>query len=84
MTFITARTFADKLAVILSDSRVLQSEWFDAIPMLMIQTHPSIARNARQLAWGILQAVEKYHPNLDQNNFLDHHLQGESNGNVPD
>lgn len=71
MTWISARTVSDALAKILSDSRVMQSEWIDTVPMLLVQTHPSIARNARQLAWGILAAVEKYHPRLDHNESLD-------------
>ena len=69
MTWISARTISDALVKILSDSKVMQSEWRNTIPMLMVQTHPSIARNARELAYGILEAVEKYHPRLDHLNI---------------
>lgn len=66
MTYINAQKIADQIVKILSDNRVTPSEWKYAIPLFLIQNPVTIVLNAKNLADGIDEAIEKYHPDLDQ------------------
>lgn len=51
---------ANKISDILSDNRILPAEWKWYIPMMIVQQPRPIVVNARNLADGILEAIEKY------------------------
>lgn len=65
MTWINAEKIADKIDGILANNKVLPSEWRYAVPTHLVQAPIPVVINARNLARGILEAVEKYHPDLD-------------------
>lgn len=64
MTWIDGRKIADNIIKILTDNRVTPSEWKYVIPMLVVQQPLPVVLNAKNLADGINEAIEKYHPNL--------------------
>lgn len=66
MTYINAQKIADQIVKILSDNRVTPSEWKYAIPLFLVQNPVTIVLNAKNLADGIDEAIEKYHPDLPQ------------------
>lgn len=64
MTYIDARSIADKIAKILSDNRVTPSEWKYVIPMYLVQNPVTIVANAKNLADGIQYNIDLYGPNI--------------------
>ena len=60
MTWINAHKVAHKIIDILSDNRVMPSEWKYAIPLYIAQQPPPIAYNAKNLADGIQYNLELY------------------------
>lgn len=64
MTWISARTYSNKFIELLSDNRVLPSEWRYHLPMYIVQQPLPVVINARNLAIGIIDAIDLYHPNL--------------------
>ena len=64
MTWINANKISDAIVKILSDKRVTPSEWKYAIPMFLVQQPITVVLNAKNLADGINEAIEKYHPDL--------------------
>lgn len=66
MTFINAQKISDQIVKILSDSRVTPSEWKYAIPLFLAQNPLPVVLAAKNLADGINEAIEKYHPDLPQ------------------
>lgn len=66
MTYINAQKIADQIVKILSDNRVTPSEWKYAIPLFLVQNPLPVVLAAKNLADGINEAVEKYHPDLPQ------------------
>lgn len=66
MTWIDARKIADNIVKILSDNKVTPSEWKYAIPTYLANQPITVVLNAKNLADGINEAIDKYHPNLPQ------------------
>jgi hypothetical protein len=66
MTWIDAQKEANKIVKILSDNRIMPSEWKYAIPMFIAQSPITVVINAKNLADGINEAIEKYHPDFPQ------------------
>lgn len=66
MTYVNAQKIADQIVKILSDNRVTPSEWKYAIPLFLVQNPIPIVLNAKNLVDGVNEAIEKYHPDLDQ------------------
>lgn len=60
MTWINADKIAHKLIDILSDNRVMPSEWKYAIPLFIAQQPKPIVYNAKNLADGIQYNIELY------------------------
>lgn len=65
MTWIDSRSFGEKFIRILSDNRVLPSEWKYHVPLYIVQQPIPIVMNAKYLADGINEAIELYHPDVD-------------------
>lgn len=51
---------ANKIADILSENRIYPADWRFFIPILIVQQPRPVVINARNLADGILEAIEKY------------------------
>ena len=51
---------AHKIVDILSDNRILPADWKWLIPIFIVQQPRPIVANARNLADGILEAIQKY------------------------
>jgi len=66
MTYINAQKIADQIVKILSDNRVTPSEWKYAVPLFLVQNPITVVLNAKNLADGINEHIEKYHPDLPQ------------------
>ena len=51
---------ANKIIDILSENRILPAQWKFYIPIFIVQQPRPIVANARNLADGILEAIQKY------------------------
>ena len=51
---------AHKIIDVLSDNRILPADWKWLIPIFIVQQPRPIIINARNMADGILEAIEKY------------------------
>lgn len=51
---------AHKIVDTLSDNRILPADWKWLVPIIIVQQPRPIVINARNLADGILEAIEKY------------------------
>ena len=70
MTWINSKAYADKFINLLSDNRVMLSEWKGIIPFHIVQQPHTVVMNAKYLADGINEAIELYHPGVDFYNPL--------------
>lgn len=66
MSWINSRAEAGKFVKLLSDNRVLPSEWKYAIPLYIVQHPLPIVINAKNLADGIIEHIELYYPDFPQ------------------
>jgi hypothetical protein len=66
MTWINSRSYANKFIELLSDNRVLPSEWKYHLPIHIVQQPITVVVNAYNLAQGIEDAISLYHPNIDE------------------
>jgi hypothetical protein len=64
MTWINAESIANKVNKILGDNAPTPSEWKYAIPTFIVQAPMPVVINAKNLADGINEAIEKYHPDF--------------------
>jgi len=55
---------AHKIVDILADNRILPSDWKFFIPIIIVQQARPVVANARNLADGITEAIEKYQIDL--------------------
>lgn len=59
------RARAEKIIQVLSDNRVLPSDWKWIIPVFIVQQPLPIVMNAKNLCDGIQEAIEKYNVPID-------------------
>lgn len=51
---------SSKIVDILADNRLLPADWKFVVPILIVQQPRPIVANARNLADGIIEAIQKY------------------------
>lgn len=66
MTWVDVSKIAGKIIDVLANNKVMPSEWKYAIPMYIAQAPLPVVINAKNLADGINEAIEKYHPDFPQ------------------
>ena len=59
-SYVSHRTVAYKFIDLLSNNRVLPSDWKWMIPLFIVQQPLPVVANARNLADGIIEGIEKY------------------------
>ncbi len=60
MAWANTQQLSDKFIKILSDNRVLPSEWKYAVPLFIVQQPITVVINAKNFADGIQHNIEKY------------------------
>lgn len=60
MAWANTQQISERFVKILSDNRVLPSEWKYAIPLFIVQNPITVVINAKNFADGIQHNIEKY------------------------